>query len=464
MARAWHLALTVGAMGLMGAVAAFGQSDLIVGDLNGPNNIGGPGPRKWGSLNGVTAYTVGTTSCNKGDVPVNWFGFNANHPVITQQMFRLKDGRIDQIGMSWAKHGLCALQETLCSVCQPQGPNCEVKLGVGCSDPYSSQLNGDQTGMGPPSEVDASTGFFKWPYSTQGQSGNVLYKRIQVSMDDLDPGQNPGAIYVAEGMYVVKDDAAAGTDLNNASYRLFKVGSLSADGYELNWINSTKREEPAIFAWQEHGLGLNTPDPDVILEPVDVDEDGRFWVGYKVTDNLDGTWHYEYAIQNLNSHRSGGSFDVPVPAGVAVSNIDFKDIDYHSGEPYDPTDWSSERTASSVLWSSPQTFDENENSNALRWGTLYNFSFDADTPPTEGFAEIGLFRPGVADSPLVAVQSPSAGDCVADFNGDGLLNILDFIALQEAFQAGDQSADINGDGTLNVLDFIDFQSIFQNGC
>ena len=30
--------------------------------------------------------------------------------------------------------------------------------------------------------------------------------------------------------------------------------------------------------------------------------------------------------------------------------------------------------------------------NAIRWGTMYNFRFDADMPPQERFATIGLFK------------------------------------------------------------------------
>ena len=45
-----------------------------------------------------------------------------------------------------------------------------------------------------------------------------------------------------------------------------------------------------------------------------------------------------------------------------------------------------------------------------------------------------------------------------------MLNILDFIAYQNAFQAGDPEADVNGDGMLNILDFIAYQGLFQGGC
>jgi hypothetical protein len=54
--------------------------------------------------------------------------------------------------------------------------------------------------------------------------------------------------------------------------------------------------------------------------------------------------------------------------------------------------------------------------------------------------------------------------CPADFNGDGVLNILDFVALQLAWQAGNGAADVNADGVLDVLDFVAFQGLFAKGC
>jgi murein tripeptide amidase MpaA len=51
----------------------------------------------------------------------------------------------------------------------------------------------------------------------------------------------------------------------------------------------------------------------------------------------------------------------------------------------------------------------------------------------------------------------------ADFNGDGDLSILDFVAYQAAWQNGDPCADLNGDGDLNILDFVAFQALFQGG-
>ena len=54
--------------------------------------------------------------------------------------------------------------------------------------------------------------------------------------------------------------------------------------------------------------------------------------------------------------------------------------------------------------------------------------------------------------------------CPADVNGDGQLNVLDFVAFQLLWQAGDPAADCDANGEFNVLDFVCFQQLFQAGC
>lgn len=54
--------------------------------------------------------------------------------------------------------------------------------------------------------------------------------------------------------------------------------------------------------------------------------------------------------------------------------------------------------------------------------------------------------------------------CEADLNGDGQLNILDFVTFQTAFVAQDPLADCDQSGTFNVLDFICYQLKFVAGC
>jgi hypothetical protein len=65
---------------------------------------------------------------------------------------------------------------------------------------------------------------------------------------------------------------------------------------------------------------------------------------------------------------------------------------------------------------------------------------------------------------LSDVFSFETAGCAGDFNGDGMANVLDFVAFQLAFVAGDPLADVNDDGMLSVLDFVVFQILFQEGC
>ncbi len=70
----------------------------------------------------------------------------------------------------------------------------------------------------------------------------------------------------------------------------------------------------------------------------------------------------------------------------------------------------------------------------------------------------------VAGSAAVFAAPEGGSDCPADFNGDGIVNTLDFIAYLNAYNVGDPSADMNGDGIVNTLDFIAFLNAYSEGC
>ncbi len=380
-------------MGEAGCADPSEGPDVIVGDLYDID--------KWGSSGGVTSYSLGTYSCNIGDQNLRWFANTNQHPVIAQNIYRLENGRLEQLGLSWLKHGFTALTDELCcDDCIEPGSGS--LLGVGCADPYSASLNGSQPGLGPRFEVNPWTGVFAYPFTGQGQSGNVLYKRIQIPNSEIDPALHPGADFFCEGQYVTPDDASAGNQMNNASWRDLNVGSFSGGGWVLNLAGSTNRTEPAIMAWQ-------AADPGVRIEHVQAAGDGRFYVGSDATDNGDGTWHYEFAIFNLNSERAGQKFSVPIGPGVTVSNVGFHDVNYHSGEPFDGTDWTPTVFADRVEWQT-ETFAVDPDANALRWGTLYNFRFDASAAPEDDVATLTFFKPGSPASEDVLISAPG-GDC-----------------------------------------------------
>lgn len=123
-----------------------------------------------------------------------------------------------------------------------------------------------------------------------------------------------------------------------------------------------------------------------------------------------------------------------------------------------------------------------DNDNGTNSGSAY--LFDAITGaqiakllPSDG-AEYDQFGHSVAiDNGVVAIgmwQDDDNGTdsgsayvfdlCPADFNNDGIVNTLDFIAYLNAYNVGDPRADMNGDGVVNTLDFIAFLNAYNEGC
>ena len=363
-----------------------------------------PNARDWGSEGSIYSYSVGTTSCNQGDRPLNWCASSAgcapgaeetDHPVIGQNLYRLKDGRFEQIGMSWLKHGFLALANSApeCGDGSCDNPNNGALLGVGCTDPYGSFLNGERP-LGPRSVVDASTG--QHPVRPNDIGSGNIEQRMQVEAADIDPDQNVGALYWVEGHYIAPDDAIEGNGLNNASYR----AATFDEALSLSLTGSTIRERAGVYAWQ-------AADPVVEVLNVDIPQSvpvQRFHAGRRVTDGADPknlapggdtTWHYEYVVHNLNSDRGARLFRVQFPGNVDITNAGFRDVDHHSGEPYATTDWdiTIDGPSGTVEWST-DTFASDEDANALRWGTMFSFWFDADLPPDGATHTLEFFKPG----------------------------------------------------------------------
>ncbi len=428
----------------------------------------------YGPLNGKYAYALGSATCNIGDANAEWnlTGFNGS-PGLAMNLYRIKDGRFMQIGMSFVKHSCCAGAAPGCAGNNGQTVSCNgqggTQLGSGCRDLYSGGINGSQGGLGARSNINPWTGVFN-PRSTG--TGDVLFRRLQVDQNDVNAAMNPGAVYVGEGVFVSTRDAQASNRNNNASHKRIAV---AANGATLTPTGSQVQGVPAIRAWRDHGLGVNTPDPSVNVAFIDVPGEGRFWYASKAKDNGNGTWRYEYAVFNLSSHISGGSLEVPVPPGVTVSNVGFYAPAYHSGEVYSNAPWTTVRTATGVRFASPETFAQNANTNALRWGTTYNFWFDAATAPaaTPLPAALGLFRPSTPSSIDLLMAAPGAPACDSiDVNGDGQLpDIADIDYFIAVFAGGPCSpppascdVDFNNDTlTPDTLDIESLLSVFSGG-
>lgn len=417
MVTSGRVGLALAAM-LCAAGVSMGQStgpDVIVGDLY---DIA-----YYGSAGGIHAFAVGTISCNVGTQNVQWQASNNQHPVIGQNMYRFKNGRFEEVGQSWLKHGFTALTGSICGTCSGQGGSV---LGVGCSDPYGAGLNGGQTNAGPRYQVNAATGYFVYPPANPSWSGSVA-RRLQVKDEDLRTDLNAGAQYFVEGQYVTRDDALAGNAANNASYRRINLSYVNATTVNVSLTSTTQRTKPAIFAWQE-------ADPAVTIVRVDIPSDGVYadtsvtptvyrqctgtmYVGCKVTDNGDGTFHYEYAVQNVCSDRSAGGLRFSLPAGVVPENLEFRGGFFHSGDGipqgstprnFSNADWTPSIGSTTLRWAT-EPFATNDNANAIRWGSLYNFRFDANAQPGTGSGTIELFKPADAHADASPSEATFSG-------------------------------------------------------
>jgi hypothetical protein len=398
---------------------------------------------QYGPVGGVYAYAFGTGTCNIGDTDLRWGNSWGGSPSVGFNAYRIYDGRLMQIGQSWVKRACCAAAGAGCSIaCNGVGGSL---LGTGCRDVYGAGYNGSHGVLARRSSLNAFTGV----HALVGGSGDAIWGRLQIPAADLSAATYPGALYFAEGVYVGSDDAPAANAFNNASYRRMTVAAPAT----LNLTGVTHIGEGAIYAWRDQGLN-GSPDPSVTIVNVDVPAEGRFTVAHKVRDLGNGTWRYDYAILNINSDRSGGSFSVPIPAGTTITNVGFNDVAYHSGEPFDNTNWIATVGATSVSWNSPQTFAQNPNSNALRWGTMYNFWFDANRPPASANATLGLFKPHSTQSVLFTARAPAPPIVPGDLNGDGHVDLTDLAMLLADYGCNTApcAGDTDGDGDTDLVD------------
>jgi hypothetical protein len=65
---------------------------------------------------------------------------------------------------------------------------------------------------------------------------------------------------------------------------------------------------------------------------------------------------------------------------------------------------------------------------------------------------------------ITLVESIPEDECYPDFNGDGTLDLFDFLAYVNAFNAGNPDANCDGNGDLDLFDFLCYVNAFNAGC
>ncbi len=411
-----------------------------------------------------TAYAVGTTSFNPGSMPVDWrdSGTNNKSPVIAQNIYKLKNGRFTQLGQGWLKHGFLSTNSPgQGCITPPLGGD---QLGINCLDTYDAGLNGSQNYLGPRSVVNATSGYFP-PTGNGGfaTSADPAFKLAQCPTSAFEAGST----YFAEGYYCTYDDACWGNSLNNASYTNIVGATAGSTG-----IGATVKRQNAIRAWgvadpsvvtvnADHTYTLITfgaqGDANTAYPTLPRDNTCRYIVAAKVTDNGNGTWHYEYAVYNHNSDRSGYSFSVRTPANAQVTNEGVWFPRSHSGEPYTNGNWITDKLPGSLTFRADAAYATNANANAIRWGTMYTFWFDANVPPATGQGKIALFKPAYQGShPSAAGPSGRVANDLAQFAFANGLPVPRFCIADVATLGGNPGPD----GQLTADDIVGYLAAF----
>lgn len=354
--------------------------------------------------NGRNGLTMSTTSCNVGTQNIPWAApMNVQHPVIAMNLYRMKDGKFEQVGMSWLKHGFFATNSPGCGTCQHPGTGS--LLGPGCSDTYGTGNNSDRDFLGGRDEVNPFTGVWTCTNSYFSNYQNdcndrrsslpaldAVAHRLDVADSDL---ANAGATYVYEAYYINTNE----TDkYNQIASRRANI-TRPATSFVIQELDSQQTLGPAINRWGDmRATATPRTEGDVI-------------VAVKVTDLGAGMYRYDYALYNHDLDRQVREFSIPVPAGAIVQNMEFRDIDSNA-----TNQWAATYADEKVQFSTG-VFGSST-ANPLKYSSVFNFRFDTNAAPSQGTVKLGLFKPGSSADLLAAVKAPLFLKAPDEFNAD----------------------------------------------
>jgi hypothetical protein len=388
------------------AVPVVAQSNSVPGldvriyDIGDASVFGRRGPAY---PNGEIGINVGHSMCNGGQVALTWTGgpwqglMKETYPKIASLLVRERDGRMVQVsGESYCKHSRTAFNFTTgpCMPCQSGGPDL---WHVGCADIYSGGFSGPGS-LGPTNEIDPWLGTFNpvGSYFDRGEPAVTGPQATDGIMSPIDWGTDPikhrmilperelvggGTFYAQVHLMVIGEPVA-----NRGNNQVSRQVNISWGGSTWNTqVSGAPVFGPVLTRWSgaQTAVGQNGND------------DGRFMVGWKVTGPVDGFWHYELAVHNVDNAGGGAGLHIPVCPTARVRNAGFRDID---GDALN--EWTFTRTGNEIAWLASAN-------NPLNWNTLYNFWFDCDAAPVAGNLAIDRARiyPGALQV-NVAAQVP----------------------------------------------------------
>ncbi|MGH8171980.1 MAG: hypothetical protein ACREPX_02460 [Rhodanobacteraceae bacterium] len=307
---------------------------------------------------------------------------NDQHPYLIWNMYRTNpDGSIEQIARSGVKHAFLTINAGCLDSCNEFD-----SLGRGCGDTYGSGNNDSPGDMGPRSEIVPATGVWGrcgsiWDSTctgTQHGNGNSAWtQRMQVHESKIDPAANPGTTYMMESWYIARDDI----NIYNSMATITATPHYASNQWSLSGQSNYKLG-PAIDRW----VSPIAPSANSLSTEIGGTE-GHAKVAVKAFNLGNGSWRYDYAVENLDfaravlqapehgpdprviSNKGFDSFSVPIPAGASVIATTFR-----NGTVDGSGAWTVATGSNAVTWSAGAT-------QTLDWGSMYTFSLTITASP-----------------------------------------------------------------------------------
>ena len=346
------------------------------------------------------ALALSASVRNVGQATVEWYraitpdGQVGAHPYLVMHIYRLKDGRFEQIGRSDVKHAFFAVN----SGCGCPGGHL---FYANCGDIYGTGSNSNRTHFGPRDEVNSVTGawtslgshFDAVPVNDfRDHGGNSAHDsfehRLVVAEPDLQDGS---ARFFAEAWYL----AAGDINIFNSMGRREFEPKLEGSFWDFLFLDATMLSGAAIDAWPAaEGPGAASTD-----EPFNA-AGGQGRLSIRVEPQPDGGFRYEIGLMNFDVNAGLDELRIPLPDDITVSDLTFFD-----GDDDPANDWTPVVAPTELRWQAGSGEEQG-------WGTLFSFGFYAESRPQAVTAQVGVV--GASDL-AVAGLAPSPAEI---FSGD----------------------------------------------
>jgi len=319
------------------------------------------------------------------------YGTN-QHPFLVWSMYRVHEGKFQQIGRSGVKHAFLTINFNCTLNC-----NDNQILWPGCEDVYGVGNNDSNFDLGPRAEIEAAAGIWEQcgsffdPGCVGNQTNSSANTENRLGVLDSDLGLGPqGAEYFFQAWYVVRDDINIFNTMGKRPLNPSRSGNV------WNFNPGTFSVGATIDEW----VDPVNPGAGEANITIDAKENGSAKLALKTEDLGNGVYRYFYALNNFDIDVGITEFSINLAPGTTISNIEFLDIDENAGN-----QWAVTQQNNQLTFTAPA-------GEFQLWDSVYNFTFDANAEPVLGTTE--LLINGDATSTSLDILAPSGTVIVFD--------------------------------------------------